>query len=747
MGNCQAVNPYNFVPFSKNAPFRTSPEQVYQDAASLLHGYLDISLTNTTPLIIPESKPYQEDRQTSHKYYHFFRMPDKQGTPAIPGSEIRGLIRSIYETITNSCTTVVLDHNDYAMRTSPQGSFKQTGILEHNPASGVWNLYSSAVTRIPLDETAYSMNLARTGFRYLGKYRNGQMVYVTGPFNEGRLVEDPKSTGRKGWLLFNEPVSAPRADRQNKVYNVRVVEKGSNLLKSWTKDDPQNPYKMLDEVLSDRNAQSTQNKARNKTAHDDYKAALMNVKENGGCLPVWYLPVERGNETLYYLSNAAIGRVHIMRTWEEIMGSHSPCKEAKSLCPACRLFGKTTDDGGLKGRIQVTDALLQGEINPADFVTRTLDILSTPRPSAYDFYIRKPEGNRVQYWNYDYYGVWSDRGLVYRDMTEASPRGRKFYWHGKVKEANAEKGKQNSTMESLKGGHLFTFRIYYNGITERQLSELKYAITLGENRVNSDLQFKIGHARPLGYGSVKLVIEQDVRRTVNMEGEEIKTSLTEKKESETIMKPQNLDEIALAALRAICSKKKTENQTVAYPTWERKNGPMIYEWFTENRKSGGGNWKTLPEPTDAVIAVPSATGDPITNATWNKGPTDRRPFQGGEGKGRKNNFAPRPTHGNGYSSSAPAPRPVASTTPTAPAASGDVLPNTTIDNAVIDKVLGTMFVYVSFAATNDPDAPKKLKGKIRYQQSAKSKYRIGSKVRIKVLRYHPEDKTYDVTLW
>ena len=742
MNDHQIVNPYNFVPFSRQAPFRTSPEQIYQHPASLLHGYLDVQLTNSTPLIIPESKPYQTDQATEHKYYHFFRMPDEERTPAIPGSEIRGLVRSIYETVTNSCTTVVLDHNDYSMRTSPQGSFKETGLLEYDPAAKVWYLHTAWTSRIPLGENSYNQDLKFNRMRYRGIYRNGQKVFFTGSAASVQLVKEGTPQARAGWILFNEPAVAPRGEKK---YSIRILEKGSQLLKTWYHDEP---FKMLDDILNEKVTQSSQNRSRSMPAHSDYREALQKVKTNGGFLPVWYLGVNRGSEMIYYLSIASIGRVHLNRTWEEIMGSHSPCREYNALCPACRLFG-TANDAGLKGRLQFTDALLTDTAEKQDFVSRTLDILGSPRPSAYEFYIRRPQGDRVQYWNYDYYGVsTSQEGLKYVDMAEASPRGRKFYWHGQVKTANAEKGKLNATMESLKEGHHFSFRVYFNGITERQLNELKYSLTLGENRADSPLQFKIGHARPLGYGSVKLVIEKEVLRKVSLEGDQIHSCLIAKNVPAAINAPEQTDALALAALKAICDKRKTEKEAVGYPTWQGKREKAVFEWFTNNRMVKGGNWKTLPEPTDPVIAVPSADGTPLTNASWNTPSGSRntgRTFapQSSSGYGS----SPRPGYGSspkpGYNSS-PRPAPASST---AQPGRGTILPNTVFSHAKIDRVVGTAFVYVTFNQEDDPNRPGNLQGKLRYQASSKSRYRPGNEVRIKIIRYNPEGTNYDVSLW
>jgi len=603
----QVVNPYNFIPFSRQAPDRTSPEKTYQDTAALLHGYLEIQMTNTTDLIIPESEPYQKDAR-GHSSYHFFRLPDAGRTPAIPGSEIRGLLRNVYETITNSCTTVLLDHNDYSMRTPTSGAFKKKGLLEYDAQKQVWRLYASADNAIRLDESSYKQDLRPTG-RYQGVYRDGQQVYFSGSDIHVTLRNKPEGAGvRKGWLLFNKPVQEPRSFGKTKHYRINIVEKSSNVpLAIWQDDEP---YTMLDEILDPK---KTPKNTRRLPSHDDYWAALKNVHQNGGCIPVWFLEIVRGKDKLYYLSNASIGRVHMNRTWKDVMGVHSPCEKYDALCPACRLFG-SVQDGGFKSRIRVTDALYaDGTPKPEDFGSRTLDILSTPRPSAYEFYIRKPNDKDVRFWNYDYYGTHSKNGLIYKDTPEAGPRGRKFYWHGPVKQTNAIRSNQNSTMEFLKKGHHFRFRIYFDGITEKQLSELEYVITLGENRENSPLQLKIGHGKPLGYGSVKLTIRSLCFRKVKREGENISYTAEAQNVPEVFDPPANVDKVAMTSLLVMCNENSTKGKTVAYPTWTNNRGDnvAIFEWFSYNRRSNnpprqfGGNWSTLPEPTEKKITIDS----------------------------------------------------------------------------------------------------------------------------------------------
>lgn len=93
------VNPYSFVPLG-TAPVRTSLDACY--TGPLLTGRLDYTLTTDTPLLIPDTaKTVQDEQVEDHKRYPFFRLPD--GTPTIPGSELRGAMRGVYEAVTNSC--------------------------------------------------------------------------------------------------------------------------------------------------------------------------------------------------------------------------------------------------------------------------------------------------------------------------------------------------------------------------------------------------------------------------------------------------------------------------------------------------------------------------------------------------------------------------------------------------------------------------------------------------------------------
>ena len=136
------VNPYNFVPL-EHAPSRTALDAYY--TGKLLTGRLDYTLTTDTPLLIPDSAKVVKDEKIDHKRYPFFRLPD--GTPAIAGSEMRGAMRAVYEAVTNSCLSVLLDSTEepFSQRLPSTNGFKDHGLLGIDPETGKWVLYAADV--------------------------------------------------------------------------------------------------------------------------------------------------------------------------------------------------------------------------------------------------------------------------------------------------------------------------------------------------------------------------------------------------------------------------------------------------------------------------------------------------------------------------------------------------------------------------------------------------------------------------
>ena len=657
MSETKAIYPYNFVPFGPD-PVRQSYSAWFPGKKEpLQNGWLNVDVCLKSPLIIPDGSRYATDKpdntppevlltdekgENVHKIYKFLRTPDGQFT--IPGSELRGMIRSVYEAASNSCLPFLLEDRPedtpITQRTQVYAAFPNRGLLEYardeQTGKWFWRLYQAGSVRT---KETKGHDVATGTYKGPGtnkEHRNGDKEHRNGDYVTYEVGENGEpildSGERKGYLQFNIPIN------RDNPYHVAVLWP-KKVEKKWDSGDD-SPYTALYDAVKDTTikkqyAEQTQKKTP-VTTQDDLLRALEAVKEHGGMVPVWYIAVKTKDpssgkvENLYYLSGASIGRVRQRRTWLEIMGSHSPCTKLSAVCPACALFGTTNAEDditpeqqrqlrgvGARGRVRFTDAVSGYDGFRAE--SHTLQILASPHPSAFEFYLDRPEldaytreqfekarPDDVLYWNYDYFGLKNpDKKIDYAHLPAATPRGRKFYLHSDKTQADlSEKTKMNATMESIdcaekdRDKPVFSFRVYFDGITAEQLNQLIWVLTLGDNNPNSRFQHKLGHAKPLGYGSVKLVVRECVKRTVTGGPN---GAFSMKMETEPVSKtpacpfPEKSDYIQ--AILNLTDSSITRGFEVKYLTGEGKDGTYnVFDWFSINRTNPAKNLKTLPKP-------------------------------------------------------------------------------------------------------------------------------------------------------
>jgi CRISPR/Cas system CSM-associated protein Csm3 (group 7 of RAMP superfamily) len=149
------------------------------------------------------------------------------------------------------------------------------------------------------------------------------------------------------------------------------------------------------------------------------------------------------------------------------------CFNAKQACPACRIFGLLNKGIVHTGKIALEDARV---VNEAEAEWITIEALMEPKP-------------RHQPW--------------YGDPSKSSQvRGRKFYFHRPLgPRQTAVKNEFNKTIEALRPGALFEFKVDYTNLTEDELALLVFALAL-----ENPMRHKFGMGKPLGLGSAELTI-------------------------------------------------------------------------------------------------------------------------------------------------------------------------------------------------------------------------------------------------
>lgn len=105
------INPYNFDPLADKAPNRTKWQEVpkhHRLSADTYSGHLDLKFYTITPVFIPSMRTSDVDQKKvpgrpDQHIRTFFRFHHNGEKPTIPGTSIKGMVRSVFEALTNSC--------------------------------------------------------------------------------------------------------------------------------------------------------------------------------------------------------------------------------------------------------------------------------------------------------------------------------------------------------------------------------------------------------------------------------------------------------------------------------------------------------------------------------------------------------------------------------------------------------------------------------------------------------------------
>lgn len=607
------INPYTFLERNKKVN-REEKEKVVGNHT----GVFFCRIYPKTPLLIPDVFKKKEivdrkekntkNKEIKHFSYPFFRLGDN---PVIPGSSIRGPLRSVYEALTDSCYSTARSGQYITARTK---SPFLPGLLIKE--SGKWKLHSATRYLLPMEDYGARPFDGGEIFKYKEVIDNyGEAVYFNGVKHteniRGRRIpqyrvldtSEVKKDGYKlGYYYIGEYINRKKYESIFKKGNLEsddseVIEKYFEQLKEIQK-------KYMDDKINQKFVSPRE--PGNKDYHGGYKQVDLKKFEeaNDAVLPIWYKNnTNKDKKVEYYFSLANIGRFRYETSMDEILGKQDdgrmPCHDVKKLCKTCSLFGMVGDEEGFGSHIRITDAIFEGTIsekkNPYN-----LTELRTPHPSYLPFY--------ADVNNYS---------LGY-DATECNIKGRKFYRHfipdykglGKL-----DPKKIDSKMEGIgidEGS--FRFKVYFENLTQEQLDELATLLCLGENNKDGNLCFKLGHGKPLGFGSAKIVIEsleerkfeynsyEQIEEQTNSQVKYTKAIDDNLSKWDIVQENRELSDIqkSIEAMRSILDRtiftKLDANTKVAYPyVVDRRNDRSqrlaindlaSSKWFSENMRLG-----------------------------------------------------------------------------------------------------------------------------------------------------------------
>lgn len=627
------INPYNFIPLGNG-----SKQAKKTKNNSNLSGVISYSLLTKTPLFIPNTSNDDafdmEKKVKDHKSYDFFSYKDLSSMkgkgsvknelplPVIPGSEMRGMLRSNYEVLTDSCMSAVDDEKILSKRT--QEKF-QAGLLKRNEVNGrvTYELYEAddCLARTKGANTLEDETDAKVWADQKGsiKFKEiwGRPCYRQKQLPEGSKVEFHYTRRGKGKPLAENIKIATKTSVKfpNKIGYIIKGEAGPEMkAKNGTGYSKQNKHclhvfclsynqanepiqvfrKFNEKFLTSRlDAVLSIYKQNGQSEYKEYKKEYEKFKAGGGeqYFPVYYSKIqykeEKDDELM--LAPACITREVYTRKISDVAQGYKSCDKTGELCPACALFGTLGKENqrGVTSRIRVTD-LECVEKNPKNCFDKepiTLQPLSTPKFNP-EFYIKKPDEKAV-FWTYEYY-VEQD-GNIYKNMMKIN--GRKFYWHHpefSLENCRGEASNLNKTIRPVKSGIIFEGKIYFHNISEEELNTLCYLINAGEDSSISLKKkkhgYKLGAAKPLGLGSVAMHVDRILLRTFTIDENKGITMVEEPyipDMKHTLVDSGITQNFAIMTEFDYLKKyMQSGEKVISYPRTEKDGN--IFDWFSEN---------------------------------------------------------------------------------------------------------------------------------------------------------------------
>lgn len=171
--------------------------------------------------------------------------------------------------------------------------------------------------------------------------------------------------------------------------------------------------------------------------------------------------------------------------------------------------GKKPRDTARAGRVFISDAKYKTDKNGIWYKgnqedTVTPQILASPKPTTFQHYLVQPQETNAQQKNLKHYAS--------KPVEETVIRGHKLYWHkGNVskeqieaqetKEEIEKKRSQYTKIKPIKSGVSFEFSLHFENLSDVELGALMWILDIGQD---DQYRLKLGMGKPLGMGAVKI---------------------------------------------------------------------------------------------------------------------------------------------------------------------------------------------------------------------------------------------------
>lgn len=567
--------PYNFVPLSKHVRTEWGPDPSqdipYRDGLS---GTLAITVTADTPLLVSGSDEVAptDDRNvtdgdaTAARPKRFFRSPD--GTPAIPGSSLRGMVRNVVEIIGYGKFQLV-DDRRYGLRDLTAAArldygaqfTEKTGDRRYRARSlagwlsrgrdGGWLITPCAFARIDHGQLAYlspqfATRLADIKKRREQDERTAEKLVEAWESLHGSIdpIEpmpfsvEPEATAHRhspGGLMYREAFVPGRVttgtqteERRGTLVFTGQPGQKKHLEFVFLDGEAGPPIEISPKVWNGFIAVH-EGQEKPSPTWEFWRERLATGAVSR--IPVFYLLDQRNR--LRALGLALMFKLAQDDSTHDLIrsagGDHLPGakQDDAGLDLAERMFGLIDEAGAgsFKGRIDIGLARL---IDPERFEAPTYKtILGAPKPSFFPAYVRqvdftdgegaalasreRPGRDDREVAQYRTYMPWRNATAELRGWKRYPARGPGSH---PPKQLNASQEKSAGSHVRLQplqrdGGLAFEGLVHFHNLLPVELGALVWALEWGGDPA---LRHGLGMGKPFGWGQVSVRIEREHRR-------------------------------------------------------------------------------------------------------------------------------------------------------------------------------------------------------------------------------------------
>ncbi|BAZ06392.1 TIGR03986 family type III CRISPR-associated RAMP protein [Calothrix sp. NIES-3974] len=556
--NRKAVAPYNFVELP-NQIVEVKPDSLpqqniyYSQSENRYTGRINCTLTTESPLYIrcglttEEFACGAESKDLADFFYT--GIANKARKPVIPGSSLRGMIRSLVEIISFSKLDKVSDADKFF--------FRAVAADKDDPLKNIYTNYLKkenlkAGYLVKKDDGWY--------IRPATKIEDKYFIYIKEKHVEGKI---------DGFICMKSLDYVPQY-RQNISFGDFYTQNGRCCAKKISNDCTEFEYmgvlvtsgNMLESTNLDEQERERKLKSKGGRKYHylvgipDSKAELIKINDDAitaycraltnfqkAKSPYDNNPFEQDSGVL---KNGRVIFYSQIKSEEIILFGHcpnfripySPLQDGKAASAvdfipnhigksdkidlADAIFGfvrekdknhpnSTHENNGTKlsalaGRVFIENAICEKTVNDDIWLTGNLEqtitpkILSNPKPTTFQHYLVQSNDDKAQLKHY-----------ASKPVEDTVIRGHKLYWHKPnakkedIEENDTTKIKKSSSqytkIKPIKAGVKFTFDIHFENLSNIELGALLWILKIA---ANPKYCLSLGMGKPLGMGAVKI---------------------------------------------------------------------------------------------------------------------------------------------------------------------------------------------------------------------------------------------------